>query len=100
MGLCLAGQPAYSLQSCLGRPTGPTVVRAQEVRLVGRGAKEMDGLRCTGLPGGQSARLYAAARGKWYGCAFRQRSIHYEAGWQGLAFCSEGPEGWAAPRTL
>ena len=54
MGLGLAGQPTDPLQPRLRRPRGAAVERAQEVRLVGRGAAEVGGRRRPRLPGDQA----------------------------------------------
>ena len=42
-------QSAYPVQSRFGRSPGTTVVRAQEIYLVGSGAEEMGRVRCTRL---------------------------------------------------
>ena len=57
VGLGVAGQPPPALQSRVGRPGRQAVVRAQALRLVGRGGGEVDGLRRAGLPGSEASRL-------------------------------------------
>ena len=67
VGLGVAGQPAPALQPRVGRSAGQAVVGAQEVRLVGRGAGQVDGLRRPGLPGRQAPRLRGARRRRGHG---------------------------------
>jgi anaerobic selenocysteine-containing dehydrogenase len=59
VGLGVARQPEDPLQPGVRRSRGQAVVRAQEVRLVGRGEREVDGVRRPGLPARQAARLRA-----------------------------------------
>ena len=59
VGLGVAGEPPHPLQPRLRRPAGQAVVGAQEVRLVGRGRGQVDGLRRPGLPRRQAARTTA-----------------------------------------
>ena len=55
VGLGLAGQPPDPLQPRLGRPGRQAVERAQELRLVGRGAAEVGGRRRPRLRADQAA---------------------------------------------
>ena len=63
VGLGVAGQPAHPLQPRLGRPRWASVVGAQELRVVGRGGREVDGLRRPRLPADHGARLRPADEG-------------------------------------
>ena len=91
VGVGVAGQPPGALQPRLGRPRGPALVRAQEVRLVGRGAGQVDRLRRAGLPGRQGARLPARARRQGDGRDRRHRPVHHDGRRQGLAVLAGGP---------
>ena len=62
VGLGLAGQPADPVQPGLGRPGRQAVERAQGVRLVGRGAGQVDRARRPGLHRRPAAVLPAAGR--------------------------------------
>ena len=60
VGLGVAGEPAHPLQPRLGRPRRQAVERAQGLRLVGRGAGQVDRARRPGLRGRQAAVVPAA----------------------------------------
>ncbi|CAA9530177.1 MAG: Formate dehydrogenase O alpha subunit, partial [uncultured Solirubrobacteraceae bacterium] len=59
VGLGVAREPARPLQPGVRRPRGQAVVGAQEARLVGRGEREVGGLRRPRLPARQATRVPA-----------------------------------------
>ena len=95
VGLGVAGQPARALQPRVGRPAGQAVVGAQEVRLVGRGAGQVDRLRRPGLPGRQAPRLRGAGRRRGHGRDLGRRPVHHDGRRAGLAVLAERPAGRA-----
>ena len=95
VGLGVAGQPAAALQPRVGRPAGQAVVGAQEVRLVGRGAGQVDRLRRPGLPGRQAPRLRGGGRRRGHGRDLGRRPVHHDGRRAGLAVLPERPAGRA-----
>ena len=67
------------------RPRGQAVVGAQEVRLVGRGGRQVDRLRRPRLPGRQAAGLPAGRRRQGHGRDRRRRPVHHDGRRQRLA---------------
>ena len=72
-------------------PEGRPWSERKKLRLVGRGAGQVDGLRRAGLPGRQGARLPARARRQGHGGDRRHRPVHHDGRRQGLAVLAGGP---------
>ena len=72
-------------------PEGKPVVGAQEVRLVGRAAGQVDGLRRAGLPGRQGARLPRPNDAKGMDAISRRRPVHHDGRRQGWLYSPSGP---------
>ena len=100
VGLGLAHEPAHPLQPRLRRSGRQAVVGAQEVRLVGRGAGEVDGLRRARHAAGAPARSRPAAGRRGHGRAARRLPVHHDAGRQGVAVQSQRPARRAAADAL
>ena len=72
-------------------PRGPPVERAQEVRLVGRGAGQVDGLRRPRLPGRQAARTTAPPEdAAGMDAIARRRPVHHDGRRPGWLYSPSG----------
>ena len=96
MGLGLAGQPADPLQPGVGRPGRQAVERAEEIRLVGRGAAPLGRRRRARLRGrprsGQPPRPGSRRPGRPRG----RRPVHHAVRRQGMAVRPE--RAWSTGR--
>ena len=91
VGLGVAGEPAAALQPRVGRPRRQPVVRAQEARLVGRRAGQVDGPRHTGFRRGEVTALPPRRRRERAGRDPRRPSVHHAVGRPRLALRAAGP---------
>ena len=91
VGLGVAGQPPDPLQPRLGRPRRQAVERAQEVRLVGRGGRQVDRRRRARLRAEQAAGLRAAGGRDRAGRDRRHRPVHHAERREGVAVRAGGP---------
>ena len=95
VGLGLADGPAGALQPRLRRPGRQALVRAQEVRLVGRGPGPVGRPGRARLRGDQAAVVPAAGGRGRSGGAARGRPVHHAGRRQGLAVRAERAAGRA-----
>ena len=81
------GRPTAASSTTARRPTptGKSVERAQGLRLVGRGRRQVDRARRARLRGGQAPGLPAAGRRQGPGRARGRRPVHHAGRRQGLA---------------
>ena len=100
VGLGLAGQPADPVQPGLGRPGRQAVERAQGVRLVGRGAGQVDRARRARLHRRPAAVLPAASGRHRGGRDLRHRPVHHAGRRQGVAVRPGRAGGRPAARAL
>ena len=100
VGLGLAGQPADPVQPGLGRPGRQAVERAQGVRLVGRGAGQVDRARRARLHRRPAAVLPAASGRHRSRRDLRHRPVHHAGRRQGLAVRPGRAGGRPAARAL
>ena len=100
VGMGVAAEPPDPLQPGVGGPGWKALVGAQALRLVGRGAGRLDGLRRAGLPGRQAPRLRGAGRRAGDGRDLRRRPVHHDARRPRLAVRAHRPAGRAAAVAL
>src|SRR5713101_4118312 len=100
MGVRLAGQPQDALQPSLGGSAGRALVGAQEVRVVGPGAAQMDRVRRSRLPRGKGPGYAREAGWNRHGRSLRLGPLYPEGGRPRMALRPQRTQGWSLANPL